>query len=248
MRRRGRVLVLVAVLCARWCRWPRDAAAAPLSLRGTNWVLRRSSSVNAVFDGARVQGASACNALQRAVHGEWFTPADRSRRRDDQGRLCRCRPRLRGPSREGGVVPHPRDDAHVARPRRSEPPVVPGLDRQVRAARWVERHQLLHRERGPVARAGERALTLEFADARVSGNGGCNTFDGGYRVRGVDRIHIGPLAATLRACADSALNDQETRYLAALQLADAYQRHRELPHALPPRRHHRRHLPARHRA
>ena len=35
-------------------------------------------------------------------------------------------------------------------------------------------------------------------------------------------IHIGPLAATLRACADSALNDQETRYLAALQLAARY--------------------------
>ena len=63
-------------------------------------------------------------------------------------------------------------------------------------------------------------LTLQFADARVSGDGGCNTFDGGYRVQGVDRIHIGPLA--LRACADPALNDQETRYLAALQLAVRY--------------------------
>ena len=125
----------------------RDELGAPAILLGQRGVRRRSGA-----------GRERVQRVQRAVHGEWFTPADRSRRRDDQGRLCRCRPRLRGPSgarwcRSASAARHSRcATAPVGRLL-----VVPGLDRQVRAARWVERHQLLHRERGPVARAGERA-------------------------------------------------------------------------------------------
>ncbi len=213
----------------------RDELGAPAILLGQRGVRRRSGA-----------GRERVQRVQRAVHGEWFTPADRPRRRDDQGRLCRCRPRLRGPSREGGVVPHPRDDAHAARPRRSEPPVVPGLDRQVRAARWVERHQLLHRERGPVGRAGERAHArvrrrtsvrqrwLQHVRRRLSGAGRRP-----HPHRSARRHAPG-----LRRLGAERPGDQVPGRAPA---RGAVPRHRELPHALPPRRHHRRHLPARHR-
>jgi heat shock protein HslJ len=65
-------------------------------------------------------------------------------------------------------------------------------------------------------------LTADFAGSTVSGNGGCNMFNGPYKVSGAS-ITIGPLASTLRACADQALDTQEQQYLAALQLAATVQ-------------------------
>jgi heat shock protein HslJ len=41
-------------------------------------------------------------------------------------------------------------------------------------------------------------------------------------VSGSDGIRVGPLASTLRACADPALDTQEQQYLAALGLAKTY--------------------------
>ncbi len=67
------------------------------------------------------------------------------------------------------------------------------------------------------------ALTLEFADARASGNSGCNTFDGPVKLSGVDGIALGPFRSTLKACADPAVSTQEQQYLAALGLAKTYQ-------------------------
>ena len=65
-------------------------------------------------------------------------------------------------------------------------------------------------------------LTANFTASDVSGEGGCNAFSGSYRAQGTS-ITIGPLAATLRACADPTLDTQEQRYLAALQLAATFQ-------------------------
>jgi heat shock protein HslJ len=67
-------------------------------------------------------------------------------------------------------------------------------------------------------------LTADFAsDGTLSGNSGCNTFSGEYKVNG-DQITIGPLASTMMACSDPAgVMDQETQYLAALQSAATYQ-------------------------
>jgi heat shock protein HslJ len=220
MRRRGWVLVLVAVLCAL-VPVAAHAAAAPLSLRGTNWVLRGSASVNAVFDGGRVQGENACNAYRAP-----YTASGA---------------RLRiGPDVATTKVACPDADPDY------EARLVQVASFRIRGTTLTLRDRAGRRLLSYRASIGKSALhggwnatsyytgsavqsvepgstlTLEFADARVSGDGGCNTFDGGYRVQGVDRIHIGPLAATLRACADPALNDQETRYLAALQLAVRY--------------------------
>jgi heat shock protein HslJ len=51
-------------------------------------------------------------------------------------------------------------------------------------------------------------------DGRVAGDTGCNGFFGSYAVDG-DRLSIGPLASTKRACAPP-INDQEHNFLAAL--------------------------------
>jgi heat shock protein HslJ len=64
-------------------------------------------------------------------------------------------------------------------------------------------------------------LTADFADGAVSGDGGCNRFNGSYTLNG-DSIKIGPLAATQRACTDAGIGTQEQQYLAALELASTY--------------------------
>jgi heat shock protein HslJ len=60
------------------------------------------------------------------------------------------------------------------------------------------------------------------AAGTVSGNGGCNTFNGPAVVDGTS-IAIGPLASTKMACADQAASDQETYYFAALQNATTWE-------------------------
>ncbi len=64
-------------------------------------------------------------------------------------------------------------------------------------------------------------LTADFEADTVSGNGGCNSFHGPYTLSG-KTITIGPLASTMMACTDPALQTQEQRYLAALELARSY--------------------------
>jgi heat shock protein HslJ len=64
-------------------------------------------------------------------------------------------------------------------------------------------------------------LTADFTREQISGNSGCNTYRGPYTASGTT-IEIGPLASTLRACADAAVNTQEQQFLAALQLATGY--------------------------
>lgn len=68
--------------------------------------------------------------------------------------------------------------------------------------------------------AGTR-ITAEFADGRVAGDAGCNTYTAPVAVDG-SSIRIGPIASTLRACADPAVDQQERDYLAALELARSW--------------------------
>lgn len=67
-------------------------------------------------------------------------------------------------------------------------------------------------------------LTAEFgANDNLSGNSGCNTYNGPYRVTG-DQIEIGPLATSRMACSEPAgVIEQEALYLAALETAATYQ-------------------------
>lgn len=63
--------------------------------------------------------------------------------------------------------------------------------------------------------------TVEFADGRIFGSGGCNRFNGGYEVNG-NQLSIGPLASTFMACEEPIMT-QETKYLTALQGAQRYE-------------------------
>jgi heat shock protein HslJ len=69
---------------------------------------------------------------------------------------------------------------------------------------------------------GGVTLTAEFDTGTISGNTGCNSFNGPYRVDG-DSIEIGPLASTLAACPNEELQQQEQAYLAALELATTFE-------------------------
>jgi heat shock protein HslJ len=69
---------------------------------------------------------------------------------------------------------------------------------------------------------GGATLTVEFTTDGVAGDTGCNSFSGPYTVDG-DAIEIGPLASTLAACPSDELHEQETEYLAALELATSIQ-------------------------
>jgi heat shock protein HslJ len=68
-----------------------------------------------------------------------------------------------------------------------------------------------------VAPAGEAELTALFSvDGEIQGSSGCNVYSGPYTVSG-SAMTIGPLGTTRMTCSDQ-LDDQEQRYLDALQL------------------------------
>ncbi len=69
---------------------------------------------------------------------------------------------------------------------------------------------------------GDATLTADFADdGSVSGNAGCNNYNGPYEIDG-DSITIGPLAGTKMACTSEELSKQEADFLAALELATTF--------------------------
>ena len=58
-------------------------------------------------------------------------------------------------------------------------------------------------------------LTATFTADTVSGSAGCNDYNGPYTLDG-DKVTIGPLATTRKAC-EQPVMDQETAFLTALQ-------------------------------
>jgi heat shock protein HslJ len=65
------------------------------------------------------------------------------------------------------------------------------------------------------------ALTAIFTATEVSGSAGRNTYSG-PDILDCSTLKIGPLASTMKACADQAVNDQEQQFLAALQNATTF--------------------------
>jgi polar amino acid transport system substrate-binding protein len=63
-------------------------------------------------------------------------------------------------------------------------------------------------------------LTAEFAEGKVNGSAGCNTYNADYTVDG-DSLSIGPAATTRMFC--EGVMDQEAAYLAALQSASSFE-------------------------
>jgi heat shock protein HslJ len=72
-----------------------------------------------------------------------------------------------------------------------------------------------------VSLAAGTTVTLVFGtDGSVSGNGGCNTYNGSVAVNG-DAISFGPLMSTQMACPQPVM-DQETQFFAALAAASTF--------------------------
>ena len=64
-------------------------------------------------------------------------------------------------------------------------------------------------------------LSFQVDSSRVTGFAGCNRFSGPFRHDGAS-LTFGALAMTRMACADSALNAQESAFAAALHDTDHY--------------------------
>lgn len=65
-------------------------------------------------------------------------------------------------------------------------------------------------------------ITLEFgANGEASGSSGCNSYGGAYEVQD-DTLLFSAIASTLMACVDEDMMQQESDYLAALQVADRF--------------------------
>ncbi len=64
--------------------------------------------------------------------------------------------------------------------------------------------------------------TLDIADGRVSGSGGCNSYNAPVADDADGALELGPIVATKRACVEEAANLMETRYLAALEGVTGY--------------------------
>jgi heat shock protein HslJ len=75
---------------------------------------------------------------------------------------------------------------------------------------------------GVVSTLAGTDLAIRFdTNGRLGGNAGCNQYSGPYTIKD-DNIALGPLAATMMACARQDLADQETAYLSALATAAKY--------------------------
>ena len=73
-----------------------------------------------------------------------------------------------------------------------------------------------------VSLVADSTITLQFAaEGTVSGNAGCNQYNGSFTTDG-DTVTVGPLATTRMACLSEELNTQETQYLTALQDSATY--------------------------
>jgi heat shock protein HslJ len=65
-------------------------------------------------------------------------------------------------------------------------------------------------------------LTVDFsADSKIGGSAGCNAYSGTYRLDGQSLTIPGPLATTMRACAEDVMA-QETVFLTNLQAVAGY--------------------------
>jgi heat shock protein HslJ len=65
-------------------------------------------------------------------------------------------------------------------------------------------------------------VTLKLENGKAGGSAGCNSYGGSYTLHGAT-IAFQEVFSTMMACADSAMMDQETAYLQALNQAASLQ-------------------------
>ncbi len=69
---------------------------------------------------------------------------------------------------------------------------------------------------------GSEVTAVFSADGSLNGNGGCNTYFGGYEAEG-ESLSVGAMGSTLMACADpEGVMAQETRFFGLMAVADSF--------------------------
>lgn len=76
-------------------------------------------------------------------------------------------------------------------------------------------------EYAPTAALTDTPVMLQFDADRLSGSGGCNSYGGSYQVDG-DKLVVGEVVSTMKACMATGVMEQEQAYFAALQSAGGY--------------------------
>jgi len=87
--------------------------------------------------------------------------------------------------------------------------------------RWVA--TMINGGTGAVASvvAGSTVTAIFAEGGNVAGSGGCNTYNGTYTTDGAS-LDFGPLASTMKICAEAAVSQQEASYFAALDTVATY--------------------------
>jgi heat shock protein HslJ len=65
------------------------------------------------------------------------------------------------------------------------------------------------------------SITLALKNGQATGNGGCNSYVGGFETSG-DKIKFGPIASTMMACGDPERMQQENEYHLLLRAVATY--------------------------
>lgn len=227
-------MVVVAAVAAVAPGVAHGSTRARPPLRGTNWVLTDRVSigtpldgvaVDAVFDAKRVTGSSGCNGYSRSytTRGSRMTIAD-----DGVSTLIACEGAAGKVEAKYGAALDEVGRWRISgntltlSTRGGRPLLVYRASIGAAALRGTWDVTSFYTGSAVSSPTAGTTLTVKFGAKQVSGDGGCNTFSGSFTVSGTDAITIGPLASTLKACADPALDTQEQQYLAALQLAKTY--------------------------
>jgi heat shock protein HslJ len=203
------------------------AATATTALEGPTWVLDQKASnletiapefvVTALFADGRVSGSSGCNGYNASY------VATRTRLRVT-GPVAST---LKACSGDAGNVEASylariptarsyrirRDRLTVRTTTRGADLVYRALSAKALLGDWVVTSYF--RPGAIVSVTAGTTITASFDGKTMSGNAGCNDYSGKYQTDET-KIEIGPVAATQRACADNAVNQQESEYLAAL--------------------------------
>jgi heat shock protein HslJ len=196
-------------------------------LEGSTWVLDQEASnleviapqfaVTALFEDGRLSGSSGCNTYNTAY------TATRTRLRVTQpvaSTLKSCsQPANNVEASYLARIPTARsyrvhrDRLTIRTTTRGADLIYRSLSAKALLGNWIVTSYF---RPGAIASVSAgTTITASFDGKSMSGNAGCNDYSGRYETDQT-KIEIGPVAATQRACADNAVNQQESEYLAAL--------------------------------
>ena len=196
-------------------------------LEGPTWVLDQEASnleviapqyvVTATFDDGKLRGSSGCNRYNTTYTA--------------RGSRLRVSPNIASTLIACNQDASNVESSYIARLPTARTFTVSGTRLTVRTstrgADLIYRALSARALRGPwlvtsyfrpgavVSVSAGTTITADFTGKQISGNAGCNNYSGPYKTDET-KIRIGPVAATQRACAEAAITQQESEYLAAL--------------------------------